>query len=199
MEVWHWKECNVGYAATTYWYALPGATSNRAPAPQLAAAPIPQPPPLPPPYKITGSAEMELMKIRRKSDGLTAIAQDMSGFGKDTWSDESHLWVQGRKIGDFVEFEIRSQKTKDFTIYATRSWDYGIVRFSVNGEPAGEDIDLFSGERGKVISTGPIHLGEFQPSTDGFFVLRAELVGSNPKSLDPKFFFGLDCILITDP
>ena len=38
------------------------------------------------------------------------------------------------------------------TLYATRSWDYGVVRFSINGTPAGEDVDLFSGERGKALA-----------------------------------------------
>ena len=42
MEVWHWKDCKVGYAATTYWYALPGATSNREPQPDEATSPIPE-------------------------------------------------------------------------------------------------------------------------------------------------------------
>jgi len=42
MEIWHWKDCKVNYAATTYWYALPGATSNRVPQPEEAVAPIPR-------------------------------------------------------------------------------------------------------------------------------------------------------------
>jgi hypothetical protein len=41
MEIWHWKDVKVNYAVTSYWYALPGATSNRAPQPEEAAAPIP--------------------------------------------------------------------------------------------------------------------------------------------------------------
>ncbi|HLK60753.1 MAG TPA: glycoside hydrolase family 172 protein [Chthonomonadaceae bacterium] len=44
MEVWHWADTNVAYAATTYWYALPGATSNRGPSPEEAERPIPQMP-----------------------------------------------------------------------------------------------------------------------------------------------------------
>jgi len=38
MEVWHWKNCQVAYAAATYWYARPGATSNRGPLPAEALA-----------------------------------------------------------------------------------------------------------------------------------------------------------------
>jgi hypothetical protein len=44
MEIWHWKDVKVNYAVTSYWYALPGATSNRAPQPEEAAAPIPHVP-----------------------------------------------------------------------------------------------------------------------------------------------------------
>lgn len=47
MEVWHWADCLVCYAATTYWYALPGATSNRGPLPEEASRPIPLPSPSP--------------------------------------------------------------------------------------------------------------------------------------------------------
>jgi hypothetical protein len=30
MEIWHWKATTMTYAVTTYWYAMPGATCNRA-------------------------------------------------------------------------------------------------------------------------------------------------------------------------
>jgi hypothetical protein len=41
MEIWNWADCNVGYSATTFWYARPGAKSNREPLPNEAKAPIP--------------------------------------------------------------------------------------------------------------------------------------------------------------
>jgi hypothetical protein len=31
MEIWHWAKTTMTYAVTTYWYARPGATSNRVP------------------------------------------------------------------------------------------------------------------------------------------------------------------------
>lgn len=37
MEVWHWAQTTMAYAATTYWYARPGASCNRPPAPEEAA------------------------------------------------------------------------------------------------------------------------------------------------------------------
>jgi hypothetical protein len=40
MEIWHWDQTEVEYAAATYWYARPGATSNRKPEPGEAARPV---------------------------------------------------------------------------------------------------------------------------------------------------------------
>jgi hypothetical protein len=200
IEVWHWRECDVAYAATAYFYALPGATTNRRPQPDASGAPIPQPPPLPPPFRIGGAVECEGAKIAARTEGLEAVAQDMRGFARGKWSDESHLWVQGRARGDFVALEIpagtEGRRPVGVTLYATRSWDYGIVRVSVNGQPAGPELDLFSGGQGKCGPTGAIDLGTFTPS-DGKLTLRVEVVGANEESLGTKSFFGLDCVVLT--
>ena len=80
-------------------------------------------------------------------------------------------------------------------VYATRSWDYGIVRFSVNGAKAGDDVDLFNSKGRAVAATGPIALGVFEP-VNGRFTIRAEVVGGNAKSEGNKSYFGLDCIVL---
>ncbi|MGE3109488.1 MAG: glycoside hydrolase family 172 protein [Phycisphaerales bacterium] len=51
MEVWHWKECDMAYGSTVYFYAQPGATINIKPMPEESAKPFvePPPPPAPPP------------------------------------------------------------------------------------------------------------------------------------------------------
>ena len=36
MEIWHWAATDVSYSAATFWYARPGATSNRPPQPEEA-------------------------------------------------------------------------------------------------------------------------------------------------------------------
>lgn len=41
MEIWHWKDCRVAYAVTTYWYAMPGAAVNIKPSPEKLDAPLP--------------------------------------------------------------------------------------------------------------------------------------------------------------
>lgn len=205
MEIWHWKECDEAYAATTYFYAMPGATTNRKPQPEEAAKPIPQPPPLPPPpppFKIAGAIECEGMKVVSKSEGLTVVPQDMADFERGKWSGETQLWVQGRKPGDYVELEVpagagpEGQKPMNFILYATRSWDYGQIKFSVNGHPSDVPEELFSGAHGKVMPTGPIHLGVFKPQ-DGRFILRAEVAGGNEQAEGSRSFFGLDCVVLT--
>ncbi len=201
MEVWHWRECDMAYAVTTYFYAMPGATTNRTPQPEEAAKPLPQAPPLPPPFSIAGAIECEDMKILAQSPDTQVGPQDMREFGKRKWSAEGQLWVQGKEDGAFVELEIpagagpEGKKPVKVVVYATKSWDYGIVRFSVNGMP-GKDEDLFSGSHGAAIPSGPIDLGTFEPR-DGKLILRAEVVGANEKAESTKAFFGLDCVVLT--
>lgn len=202
MEVWHWKECDVAYAATTYFYARPGTTTNRVPMPDEAARANPRPPPLPPPFRIEGAVECEKLRVAAKSEGLTVVPQDMRGFAARKWSGESHLWIQGRKPGDFVELEIptgegpEGQRPVKLTLHATRSWDYGVVRFTVNGKPAGRETDLYSGQQGRALPSGPIELGMFTP-IGGKLTLRAEVVGGNEQSAGTRSFFGLDCVILT--
>lgn len=192
IEVWHWHECDIEYASTAYFYATPGATTNRKPNPEAAARALIEPPPLPPPRRIKDSIEAESLKVTAKSDGTAAEPQD--GFpGK--WSNEEQLWVRAKAKGDFVELKVPASAGKHrVKVYATKSWDYGIVHFSVNGQKAGADVDLYSGKH-EVIPTGPIDLGVFEPK-DGSLLLRCELVGGNEKSEGTRSFFGLDCIVL---
>jgi hypothetical protein len=124
----------------------------------------------------------------------------MEGFGPGKWSGESHLWVQGAKAGDYVELKIPAEgaPARRVLLYATKSWDYGVVQFSINGKKAGEAIDFFSGGEGKCSPAGPIDLGVFEP-VNGTMILRAELVGANPAALASKAFFGLDCVVLKEP
>jgi hypothetical protein len=205
MEIWHWAECDEAYAATTFFYASPGATTNRRPQPEDAAKGPTAIPPPPPPFKleIAGATtlECENLKVLAKSSGTEVLTQDMRAFARGKWSNEQHLWVQGKAKGDFVEIEIptgngpEGLKPVQLTLYATRSWDYGILRFSVNGTVVGKDIDLFSGGQGKCLPSGPVDLGTVTPK-DGRLILRAEVVGANEKSLATKSYFGLDCVVL---
>ena len=65
MECWHWDpNVTVNYAATSYWYARPGATDDFEPVDAKVLQNIPSPPP---PFKIEGALEGESLKVLGKS------------------------------------------------------------------------------------------------------------------------------------
>jgi len=193
MEVWHWKECDEGYAATTYFYAFPGASTNRGPAPEEAARGLLDPPPLPPPFKIEGALECEKLEIVGRTEGIPMGPQ--GGHGPGLWSGDQHLWIQGQKVGDFVELRVPAEGSgpRKVEVFATRSWDYGIVSFSINGKPTDVEVDLLDDE---VTATGALDLGVHE-AKDGALILRCEVVGGNPASKGSRSFFGLDCVRLT--
>ncbi len=202
MEIWHWVECDVGYSATTFFYALPGAKSNRAPEPAEAAKGVPPVPPPPPPFRVEGAIEAEQMVVKTALKAKAA-PQEMQGFGRNMWSNDRQLWVQGEGLGSAIELEISAPGPgkHQITLHGTKSWDYGIVKVSVNGQPAigdagGKGLDLCSLQQGVAKPTGPVDLGTFE-TTDGKYVLRAELVGANPAAAGKKSFFGIDCVVVT--
>ncbi|MFO0829186.1 MAG: glycoside hydrolase family 172 protein [Phycisphaerales bacterium] len=195
MEIWHWAECDFAYAPTTYWYAVPGSTSDAKPDVDEAKRGRIDPPP---PFKIAGALECESMKIVAKGDGVQAGKQGLRSFAGDTFSGDAHLWVQAKKPGDFIELDVPVADANPVrvTLYATRSWDYGIVQFAIDGTDVGKPVDLYSGERGKVAPTGAIDLGVHR-AKNGVLRLRATVVGGNEKSEGAKSFFGLDAVVLS--
>jgi len=197
MEVWHWTpDIDVGYAATSYFYALPGAIANRGPAAEEAARGLLDPPPLPPPFEVEGALECEKLEVLAQTAGIPVGPQ--GGHGPDLWSMGEQLWVQAQQPGDFVELKVPVEKDGKYKVelWATRSRDYGIVVFSIDGKSTGLGVDLFNLRGKQVVNTGPLDLGTHEVK-DGAFVLRCEVVGGNPASLGSRSFFGLDCVLLT--
>ena len=189
MELWHWADVRVDFAATTYWYAAPGATAEARPLPEEAAAPIP----VGAPTGIAGALECERMEVVAKSAGVAAERQD----DVLDWSGGAQLLVKANKPGDFLELLVAQgvRGPRKLTLHATTSYDFGILRLSVNGKPAGRDVDFYS-KASKL--GGPLELGVFEPK-DGRLVLRAEVVGGNPAATGTRAFFGLDCIVPSRP
>ena len=209
MEVWHWGDCDVAYAAATHWYALPGATSNRGPAPDEAARDIPAPPdkpltpkprPRPPggkgpkPLKVPGAIEFEDFQPTAKSPGVELMLQP---FPKYRWSGGKQWLIRATKVGDFVEFSLPAGEggRREIVLHATKAVDYGQYRISVNGRAIDETFEFYNKD---VVKTGPIELGAHEPS-GGKFVLRFEVVGSNAAAEGAKTFLGLDCIVLKAP
>jgi hypothetical protein len=193
MEIWNWADTKVDYAVATFWYARPGVTHNRQPQPQEAAAALRE---NPGEFKIPGALEFESMRISDSSPNLPTEIQT-GALRQGQWSGEQQLFVRAAKPGDFVEFQIPApdDHPRNITLYGTKSYDYGILRFTINGQAAAKDYDAYDPQP---VASGPVNLGVATPK-DGKFVLRIETVGTNPASKGPRFYFGLDCIVLAQP
>jgi hypothetical protein len=191
MEIWNWADTKVDYAVGTFWYAAPGAGHNRPPQPRDAGLSLPL---LPEPVRIAGAVECETMKILAHSEGLKIGRQQNIHLANGDWNGDAQLFVQATKPGDFVELLLAEKETgpRKIVVYGTKSYDYGILRFTVNGQPAGKEFDGYAAQSAL---SGPQALGRFDPR-EGRFVLRIEVVGAHPASKGPKYYFGLDCVVL---
>jgi hypothetical protein len=192
-EIETWKEnYNVDYAATTYWYGSPGARCNLPPEPEEAQHPVPAKPAL---MTIQGAIECESLHVVNRTAGVGVERQDQRPF-KGKWSGDEQLLIRGKKVGDYVEVAIPADTAgpQRITLYATQANDYGILKFSVNGQAV---ADTFDGYAPEPVPSAPITLGVFTPK-DGKLILHIELVGSNPKSIGSKYLAGLDAVVVSE-
>ena len=200
MEVWSWSEVEMGYGVGMYWYGFANTTSNRKPDSQgvLNVPPIPD---LDDASSADSAAafndavEIDPKLVVSKPDAVVLKAQNLRKMKiKGAWSQNTHQLFKGAQVGDVVEVRIpaASPVAEKLTLHATKSWDFGILRFSVNGKPAGVETDLYAP---KPIPTGAIELGAFEP-VDSAYLLRVEVVGKNPESKGT--FFGLDCVTLAE-
>lgn len=196
MEVWSWSDVEMGYGVGVYWYGFAETTSNRGPEVEAVL----NVPPLPSldgtadaasGAALKGAVEISSKQVVLKPDSVEVRTQDLKSY-KGRWSLNSHQLFKGAQVGDVVELRIpaASPVAESLTLYATRSWDFGILKFSVNGKAAGAKVDLYAG---KPEPSGAIELGAFVP-VDGGYLLRVEVVGKNPKSSGTRF--GLDCVTL---
>ena len=179
-------------ASVAYWYQ----TEPHAPFPKLPAVAERLRDARRPARKIAGAQECEALVIVARTPGLATEAQDVRAVGTG-WSGEAQLFVKARNIGDFVELAIPAKEpgAKKLVLHATRAPDYGILRFTVNGKGIEPPFD---GYTPKAAPSGPINLGVHEPK-DGQFLLRAELIGTNPAASGPKYYFGLDAVELLKP
>lgn len=202
MEVWSGTEQGMGYQVGAYWYGFADTTSNRKsePVEVLNVPSLPKlgvstaPPVRPSATRFDNAVECETMRIVAKSGDFPAAEQPLHRYGGRRWSGANHLFVRAGKIGDFVElrFPVEGDGHHKLILHATQSHDYGVLRLTVNGQPAGEDVDTYAEKPGP---RGPLELGVFKP-VDGAFTLRAEVVGKNAKSQKTGTYFGLDCVVV---
>ena len=146
--------------------------------------------------RIDGAVECEDLKVVAGTPDIAAAPQALGQYGNG-WSNDAHLWVQAKKVGDFVEIEVPAPEPgkKKLMLHATRAADYGTLVFAVNGKSSGAEFD---GHAEHPIPSGPIDLGVHEPK-DGKFVIRAEVSGTKADPAAAQYFFGLDAVVLGKP
>ncbi len=101
---------------------------------------------------------------------------------------------EATKPGQWADLLVAVPQAGKWSVRArlTRSPASGVVKFTINGEPAGKEVDLFAAE----ISPLPVvELGE-HTLPRGDVNLRIETVGSSPNAAKPGYRFGIDRVVL---
>ncbi|MBN1421378.1 MAG: DUF2961 domain-containing protein, partial [Planctomycetes bacterium] len=183
MEIWHWDATKVTYAAATYFYARPGAVSNRPRLPAEAARPLGEVE-----NRIPGAIEGESMEIIEKTGGVTETQSD------GRWSGGRQLWWRDGEPGDrlVLALSVPRAGTYRIAIHTTRAFDYGIFRFSLDGEGLGGAVDIYSEEN----VVGLTELG-VRTLAAGAHRFAAQIAGTNPAA-KPRHMLGLDYVKLEE-
>lgn len=195
VEIMGWAPGKVDYDAATFWYGDRSTNPYGTSAIQEALRPLLPNPPSPYEFKIEGAIEIEDIE-GVEYVGFGHQRQDMTSFPQGDWSRGWQITCFGGKEGDYAEFRLggyNDQKSYSIEWRGCKAADYGIVEISISGESVGR-VDCYDTV---VTDTGNLLLGNFSP-TDGEFVVRVTLVGSNPNAVGDGNLVGMDSIRIIE-
>jgi putative heme-binding domain-containing protein len=140
------------------------------------------------PAHVPGAVEGETMKVLAKTGN--AGPQNMVSYKDFSWSGGEQLWWTGAKPGDKLTLSLPVTIPGKYSIEAvlTRAPDYGVFKFSLDGQPLSDkQTDLFGS---RVSVTNQLVLGE-RELTVGEHRFTVEVTGANPEA-EKSFMFGLD-------
>ncbi|MFH1748803.1 MAG: glycoside hydrolase family 172 protein [Planctomycetota bacterium] len=182
MELWHWhdKVRVPQMSVVTYWYARPGATSNREPIERDDLRVVELPPYVVP--RVAGALEGEEMRI-------VAGPGTPEPQGIDKCSNEAHMWWRDAQPGQQLVLAFTPEKEGKQHVYArfVKAVDYGLVQLAINGKNAGEPRDFYNDG---VIVSEELLLGDFDLRA-GENQISVQIVGAHEKAVK-KYMFGLD-------
>lgn len=106
------------------------------------------------------------------------------------------MFAFGTERGDWIDLALPAAPAGEYqlVLYFTKASDYAVVSVSVNGQPSGEPIDLWSGTG--VETMEPVELPTLPLEGDGD-VLRIQASDANPAASPPFYQFGLDGIRLS--
>jgi hypothetical protein len=148
------------------------------------------------PFKVPGAIEGESLKITAKSGNFELQWQDTTAWVHGQWSGDRQLYASPLGAGDWADLALPAAAEGKYriTVYLTKSWNYGIIQFLINGTRLGKPIDGFNANT--VVSTGAIDLGAANLNK-GVNRLVVEVVGTNRMSAQAHYSWGLDCVVLT--
>ncbi|TWU40999.1 glycoside hydrolase family 172 protein [Novipirellula artificiosorum] len=188
MELWHWRDTKVDYAPTTFWYAMPNATSNVEPniesATRKVTLHVSQ---IVKPVFVEGAIEAETIRVIEKTGGNFQI-QRISGYH---WSNDAQLWWIDGKAGDRLTLDFPAPKSGTYKITAgfVHAPDYAIVKVSLNTSDGGTH-DLYAPR----VVNEPTVLGTFELDAISN-KMSFTIAGANPKAIK-RHMVGLDYLLL---
>jgi len=190
IEVWHSADVMVNMAATSYWYARPGATDSFNGI-NTADLRIATPPPPPEPKRVKHALEGEKLEVVSVTGGNCTV-QDSAGW---PWSAGQQLWWIDGAPGNVLTLAFDAPEDRRYDVRAvfTKAIDYGLMQLSINGVKAGEPMDFFNDG---VIVTEEASIGTFKLKK-GQNILTVEITGANEKSNPKRYMFGLDYLRLT--
>lgn len=140
--------------------------------------------------KVPGAIEGET--LMGKATAGSTKPQDMSRFKSDQWSNQSQLWWTGAKPADTLTLALPEfTGTVDVEVVLTCAGDYGIVQLTLDDQPLGPPIDLYSKN---VVTTGVLSFSKITVEGTGHS-LNVQMLGSNPKA-KRAYMFALDYLRI---
>ncbi len=190
LELWHWVDCEVGFATCAYAYVEPDVEVDLPPpaAEDLEIVPLP---PIP---RVPGAIEGESLEVVRVERGVCG-PQDVSWA--EGFSGEEHLWWREAGPGArlVLRFEAPADGPRPLVVRLTRAPDYGVVRLRLNGRPLGGPIDLFAErvvpDEERLFADAPLRRGANE--------LEVEIVGTNEKAHPKNYMFGIDYLRLPEP
>ena len=164
----------IDYAAATFWYGKPGAKVVDGPTLTQITEEAKAPVQFHSPKGMPNSVTIPGFTFKQTPPGYLGL-QRMSQEG---YRDEDHVWWTGTKAGDVMDLVVHLEKSgSQKLIFAlTQSWDYGKLRFLLNGKAIGE-FDGYS----RHIARGEFEIGTVD-APSGEHTLSIEVIGKNEQS-----------------
>ena len=186
MEVWHWAATEVDYAVTTFWYGnadVQAKMPDQKEVAREAAAGVC--------WKTPFEYKMDNISVPVLPEGQFQF-QGMSHFERDGhhWKNKRQIWWTHTQPGWCLTLIANNtiDHPKTITLGLTKAVDYGKVKFRLNGQPLGQELDLFipkGVERQEITFPVPA-------LTKGPQKLEVEITGKNEKAVGTMF--GIDSV-----